>query len=154
MAMDYSRIEDWILKEDCFDPEHLGKCEAVMSLWNGYLGLRSATEEQYLGETRNLLVNGTFNKFAPSAVTELPKAADMTAVEIRINKERFTLEQGTVDSYSRELNIRTARLQREIVWTSPKGDVSVDMKDTPIRRAELGNDAGIYGRVKMVQING
>ena len=46
----------------------------------------------------------------------------MTAIEIRINKERFTLEQGTIDSYSRELNIRTAELKREIVWTSPKGD--------------------------------
>ena len=121
MAMDYSRIGDWILREDCFDVEHLGKCEAVMSLGNGYLGLRSATEERYLGETRDLLINGTFNKFDPSAVTELPNAADMTAMEIRINQERFTLEQGTVDSYSRELNIKTAELKREMIWTSPKG---------------------------------
>lgn len=122
MAMDYSKIGDWILGEDSFDPEHLGKCEAVISLGNGYLGLRSAAEEKYLNETRDLLINGTFNKFDPSAVTELPNAADMTAIEIRINKERFTLEQGTIDSYSRELNIRTAELKREIVWTSPKGD--------------------------------
>ena len=121
MAMDYSRIGDWILREDCFDAEHLGKCEAVMSLGNGYLGFRSATEECYLGETRDLLINGTFNKFDPSAVTELPNAADMTAMEIRINQERFTLEQGTVDSYSRELNIKTAELKREMIWTSPKG---------------------------------
>ncbi len=28
------------------------------------------------------------------------------------------------------------------------------LKDTPIKRAELGNDAGIYGCVKMVQLNG
>ena len=72
MAMDYSKIGDWILGEDSFDPEHLGKSEAVMSLGNGYLGLRSAAEEKYLNETRDLLINGTFNKFDPSAVTELP----------------------------------------------------------------------------------
>lgn len=122
MAMDYSRVGKWILREDSFDVEHLGKCEAVMSLGNGYLGLRSATEEKYLGETRDLLINGTFNKFDPSAVTELPNVADMTAMEIRINNERFTLEQGTIDSYNRELNIQSAELKREIIWTSPKGD--------------------------------
>ena len=114
MAMDYSRVGKWILREDSFDAEHLGKCEAVMSLGNGYLGLRSATEEKYLGETRDLLINGTFNKFDPSAVTELPNVADMTAMEIRINNERFTLEQGTIDSYNRELNIQSAELKREI----------------------------------------
>ena len=92
MAIDYSKIGDWIPREDSFDPEHLGKCEAVMSLGNGYLGLRSAMEEQYLNETRDLLVNGTFNKFDPSAVTELPNAADMTCIEIKINQERFSLE--------------------------------------------------------------
>lgn len=122
MAMDYSKLSEWILREDCFDAAHLGKCEAVMSLGNGYLGLRSATEERYLNEIRDLLINGTFNKFDPSAVTELPNVADMTAVEIYINGERFTLEQGTIEEYSRELNIKTAELSRDIIWTSPQKD--------------------------------
>lgn len=122
MGMDYSKINDWILKEDSFDPEHLGKTEAIMSLGNGYLGLRSAAEERYLNETRDLLINGTFNKCDPTAVTELPNAADMTAIEIWMNGDRFTLEQGHIESYTKELNIRTAELKREIIWTSPKGD--------------------------------
>ncbi len=121
MGMDYSKINDWILREDCFDAEHLGKCEAVMCLGNGYLGLRSALEERYVNETRDMLVAGTFNQFAPPTVNELPNAADMTAVELWINGERFTLEQGTIDDYSRELNIRTAELTRQVTWTSPKG---------------------------------
>lgn len=122
MGMDYSKIDDWILREDSFDAAHLGKTEAVMSLGNGYLGLRSAAEERYLNETRDLLINGTFNKCDPTAVTELPNAADMTAIELWINGERFTLEQGQVEAYSKELNIRTAELTREIVWISPKND--------------------------------
>lgn len=40
MGIDYSKITDWILREDSFHPERLGKCEAVMSLGNGYMGLR------------------------------------------------------------------------------------------------------------------
>ena len=85
MSMNYDRIRDWILAEDSFDADRLGKCEAVMSLGNGYLGLRSACEERYVNETRNLLVAGTFNRFDEQEVTELPNAADLTAIELWID---------------------------------------------------------------------
>lgn len=165
MALDYSRAGEWILRENSFDPKHLGKCEAVMCLGNGYLGLRSAMEEKYLNETRDLLVNGTFNQFDPSSVTELPNAADMTAVEISVNQERFTLDQGSIDFYSRELNIRKAELKREAVWISPKGeqfsltfkrvvslsrlhDFAIQVQITPLSGdAEIEIKSGIDGRV-------
>lgn len=121
MGMDYSKIGNWIIREDSFDPEKLGKCEAIMSLGNGYLGLRSATEERYLNETRGLFVAGTFNKFDENEVTELPNAADMTAINISVNGEGFSLTEGTVEDYTRELNIRTGELMRSVTWTSPKG---------------------------------
>ena len=121
MGMDYSKVRDWILREDSFDASHLGKCEAVMSLGNGYMGLRSATEEKYVGETRDLLVNGTFNKFDANEVTELPNAADVTAIELWIDGERFSLDQGTYDGYSRELNIKTGELTRTVKWTAKNG---------------------------------
>ncbi|MCD8124453.1 MAG: glycoside hydrolase family 65 protein [Lachnospiraceae bacterium] len=121
MGMDYSNIDQWILGEDSFDPTHLGKCEAVMSLGNGYLGLRSATEEKYLGETRDLLINGTFDRFDESEVTELPNAADVTAMELWIDGERFSLDQGSHAGYRRELNLRTGELTRQVEWTSPRG---------------------------------
>lgn len=121
MGMDYSRVSDWILREDSFDPEKLGKCEAIMSLGNGYMGIRSATEEHYLNETRGMFVAGTFNKFDEVEVTELPNAADMTAIDIFINGERFSLADGTTEAYSRELNIRNGELKRVLTWISPKG---------------------------------
>ncbi len=122
MGMDYSKVKDWIIREDSFDLYHLGKCEAIMFLGNGYLGLRSAAEEKYVGETRDLLINGTFDLADPTAVTELPNAADMTAVEFWIDGERFSLDQGEINAYSRELNIRTGEYTREVTWTSPKGN--------------------------------
>ncbi|MCD8008018.1 MAG: glycoside hydrolase family 65 protein, partial [Clostridiales bacterium] len=122
MGMDYSKIDQWILAEDSFDPVHLGKCEAVMSLGNGYLGLRSAAEERYVGETRDLLINGTFDRFDESEVTELPNAADVTAVELWVGGERFSLDQGSCTGYSRKLNLKTGELTRRVEWTSPKGD--------------------------------
>ncbi|MCM1123491.1 MAG: glycoside hydrolase family 65 protein [Eubacterium sp.] len=121
MGMNYEKINDWILAEDRFDPAWLGKCEAVMAQGNGYLGLRAATEERYVGEIRDLLVNGTFNKFDAEEVTELPNAADVTAVELWIDRQRFNLMEGSYQGYRRELNIKTGELTRIVHWIAPNG---------------------------------
>lgn len=121
MGMDYSKIKNGIVREDVFDPENLGKCEAIMSLGNGYLGVRSATEEHYMQEMRGAFVAGTFNKFDENEVTELPNAADMTAVDIFLDGERFSLADGKTEGYTRELDIYSGELYRHAAWTSPKG---------------------------------
>ena len=61
--LDFSRVSEWIISETNFDPAALGKVEANFCLGNGYLGLRSATEERYPLETRDLLVAGTLTVF-------------------------------------------------------------------------------------------
>ena len=119
--LDFSRAKDWIITETRFDPTALGKVEANFCLGNGYLGLRSATEERYPGETRDLLVAGTFDRFSPEEVTELPNAADVTNIELTLDGVRFDLMQGEILSYARSLNIRTGLLTRDVVWRSPNG---------------------------------
>lgn len=120
--LNYYSDKNWIVSETQFKPEFQGKCEAIMSLGNGYLGLRSSTEEPYLGQVRNLFVAGTFNKFDDYEVTELPNAADVVELNISLNGEKFSLEKGLVKSYRRDLNLRTGELVRELVWESPKQD--------------------------------
>lgn len=119
MGMDYSKASQGILREDCFDKENLGKCESVMSLGNGYLGLRSVTEEHYLNESRGCFVAGTFNKFDGHEVTELPNAADVTGMDIFLDGGRFSLADGIIEEYARELDINTGELTRNIVWEAP-----------------------------------
>ncbi|GKU83589.1 glycoside hydrolase family 65 protein [Niallia sp. NCCP-28] len=123
--MDYALGQDeyrnWIVSERKFSPDALGKCESIMYLGNGYMGLRSAAEEQYLKEVRNLFVSGTFNKFDENEVTELPNLADVVQLAIRVDGERFSLEFGETKEYIRQLNLKTAELSREITWVSPKG---------------------------------
>lgn len=111
----------WIVADTAFSSDHLGKSEAVMVLGNGYMGLRSANEEPYLGEQRNLFINGTFNQADPNEVTELPNAADMTQLDIRIDGERFSLEFGETEEYAKQLNLNEAELVRSFIWMSPKG---------------------------------
>lgn len=119
--LDFSKASEWIIAEDVFDPSALGKVEANFCLGNGYLGLRSATEERYPGETRDLLVAGTFDRFSEEEVTELPNAADVTNIEITLGGERFDLTQGRILEYTRELNLKTGLLTRHVLWQSPKG---------------------------------
>lgn len=123
--MNYSlgkgEFENWVVSDVAFSAGTLGKTEAIMYLGNGYMGLRSAAEEPYLQETRNLFIAGTFNKFDLNEVTELPNIADITRMNITIDGERFSLEFGSVKNYVKQLNLKTAELVRSFEWTSPKG---------------------------------
>lgn len=119
--MDYSKASEWIIAEKAFDPERLGKCESIMCQGNGYLGLRNAADEFNAGEQRNLFVAGTFNKFDDNEVTELPNAADVTRLNIRLDGVLFTLQQGKTLSYRRELCLKDGQTVRSILWESPNG---------------------------------
>ena len=119
--MDYSRAGEWIVAEKAFDPENLGKCEAIMCQGNGYLGLRNATDEYNAGEQRNLFVAGTFNKFDDSEVTELPNAADVTRLDLRLDGTRFALTAGKTLEYDRALCLKNGEVVRRVFWQSPSG---------------------------------
>lgn len=120
-SMDYSKAHEWKIVESAFNPERLGKCESIMCQGNGYLGLRNAADEFNAGEQRNLFVAGTFNKFDDNEVTELPNAADVTRLDLRLDGVLFNLQCGRTISYSRELCLRNGETVRTVVWESPKG---------------------------------
>ena len=119
--MNYQQAKAWIITEDSFDVDLLGKTESIMCLGNGYLGIRSTSEEIYIGEKRNCFVAGTFNKSDASEVTELPNAADVIWLEMKFGDERFSLTQGQIVAYEKGLNLQTGELFRKIEWLSPQG---------------------------------
>lgn len=120
-GMYYDRKNAWIVGETAFDWECLGKAEAVLSLGNGYMGLRSAAEEGYYGEKRGLFAAGTFNRCDASEVTEIPNAPDVTGMEFYLNGTRFSLDKGKTEGYKRNLDLYTGELTREVCWTG-KGE--------------------------------
>jgi len=120
-TLKYDTQNAWKVYETAFNKDLQGKCEAVLSLGNGYMGVRSAVEENYTKQVRNMFVAGTFNRFDENEVLELPNAADMTSVEIRVNGDEFNLERGEILKYQRSLDLKTALLKREVTWKSPGG---------------------------------
>lgn len=121
-------FKNWIVCENDFSDKYLGKCESIMCLGNGYLGLRSSTEEKYVGETRDMFVAGTFNKFEDE-VTELPNVADIVEMNIYIDGKRFSLIEGKFREYKRYLNLKKGELVREFIWTTEESkDVKFEFK--------------------------
>ena len=157
--------ENWVVREAVFDPRYLGKCESIFCLGNGYLNVRSALEERYVGETRDLLVTGTFNRADETEVTELPNLPDITNVDILLDGKRFRMDAGTLQEYRRELDLQTGELSRHVVWASPEGNrVKLDffrfvskenehliggkLEITPLsQEVKIGIHSGIDGRV-------
>ncbi len=125
--MQYSKgigdLTNWMVEEANFESKLQGKCEAIFCQGNGYMGIRCATEESYIGQVRDTFVAGTFNKFDDKEVTELPNAADITAAEIWIDGELFSLDKGSFTDYSRTLNLKNGEVSRSFRWTNNHGKV-------------------------------
>ena len=111
----------WVVAEDVFNAGHIAKCESIFAQGNGYMNLRNALEENYVGQRRGAFIAGTFNKALPDEVTELPNLPDVTELRLTVNGERFSMETGTTENYCRKLDLRTGETERTLVWTSPAG---------------------------------
>lgn len=155
---------NWVVAETAFDSRYLGKCEAIFCQGNGYLGQRAALEEAYTGETRDLLVTGTFNSFDAREVTELPNLPDLTAMQVIIDGYPFSMERGKLLRYQRALNLKTGELVRELSFETLSGkrfemrfSRFVSLRDEHLiafrteisagAEAELEIESGIDGRV-------
>ncbi|MEG0493651.1 MAG: hypothetical protein RR696_10655, partial [Clostridia bacterium] len=112
---------DWTIRETAFDVRYQGKCESVLHLSNGWLGIRSALEENYPFQTRGMFVSGIYDAVMGEP-DELPNVADALEVEITLNGLRFTMQEGKTDEYSRTLDLRTGVLCRSLLWTASDGN--------------------------------
>lgn len=112
---------NWLVAEAGFDIRYQGKCESILCQGNGYLGQRAALEEDYVGQTRNLFVTGTFNRFDENEVTELPNLPDLTRVSLAIDGQPFSMARGELEAYGRVLSLKTGELRRELVLKTPEG---------------------------------
>lgn len=159
MRYDFAEKEKngWFLCEDTFDNMQLGKCESIFYLGNGYLGVRSATEEKYPQEMRGMFVSGTFNKFDKKEVTELPNLPDVIQMDLYLDDERLDLSHMEYEGYERVLNMRTGELVRRFTVTTQKGKrvkfifqrvVSLKNHHIIAQKAVIAADSSISLRVK------
>lgn len=141
----------WIIEEDVFDPRRTGKCESIFAQGNGYMNIRCTLEESYVGERRGAFITGTFNKALPDEVTELPNLPDVTEMKILVNGERFAMDAGKVEGYSRTFDLRTGEAVRVLDWTSPAG---VTLRFSFRRFVSLKNEHLAAFRMEVTPLSG
>src|SRR5512139_79330 len=110
----------WKITEESFHPEKLHHKETVFTIGNGYLSTRGAFEEKYPGEMRATFLHGVFDD-VPVVFTELVNAPDWLEMDIHLDGERFSLAEGELLSFTREVDLHTATLRRDLRWRSPRG---------------------------------
>ena len=101
----------FILKEEVFDWEMPQKCESIMCLGNGYMGVRSSNEEFVKEDSRGMYVAGTFNFMEGDEATELPNVPDVTNMKFTVGEETVSPE-GNMANYEKTLNFKNGLLRR------------------------------------------
>lgn len=110
----------WTVQEGEFDPAVQNTQETIFTIGNGYLGTRGSLEERYPGDQPATLINGVFDD-VPIIQTELAGVPDWLSLQLIVEGERFSLDQGRVLAHERTLDMRTGMLTRRLQWRSPAG---------------------------------
>ncbi|MED2974224.1 glycoside hydrolase family 65 protein [Fictibacillus sp. B-59209] len=114
-------MKEQVLYDKKFGVHYLNKYGSLMTLGNGYLGVRGALEEDYSEQTRGLYVAGIYNKANENETSELVNLPDLTGIKMEIDGELFSLMDGEILSYERRLHLAMGEIQREILWRSNSG---------------------------------
>ncbi len=114
--------EVWTVQHERFEgsPHRQQRWETVLTIGNGYLGTRGSLEERHTGDVPATLISGLFDG-TPIVHTELANAPDWLALQLFIDGERFSLEQGHILAHTRTLDLRDGTLTRLVRWRSPAG---------------------------------
>ena len=113
----------WKITENSFDPASQNHKETIFTIGNGYLSTRGAFEEGFPAESRATFIHGVFDD-VPVSFTELANAPDWLPLTILLNGEKFSLTNGIILNFQRELDLRSGVLTRIVRWQSPGGHIA------------------------------
>lgn len=127
--------DEWKVRETIYSENHHQKNESVFALGNGYIGMRGNFEEGYHGTAGSSVTGNYLNGFYDAEPIVYPEGAygypdlnhamlnvpDAKIVKLEVEGHPFYLQNGTVRSHVRELDMREGMLNRLAEWESPAG---------------------------------
>lgn len=129
--LSFYSAQPWQLCETQYDPEQLSLSETLFAQANGYLGSRGGFEEGGADSNNACYLNGvyclqpiTYGEKAYGYASHNERMVTVPngkLIELYVDGERFSLEQGTIIDYQRSLDFRNAVLERRLTWRSPAG---------------------------------
>jgi alpha,alpha-trehalose phosphorylase len=129
-SRDYPANE-WNIIEKGFHPEFLAQLETMLTVGNGYLGIRGCPEEGGPNAENGTFINGFYETwpivygeeaygFARTGQT-ICNVTDSKIIRLFVDDEAFWLPDANLLNYERVLNMKTATLDREVLWETPAG---------------------------------
>jgi len=123
--------DEWNWIERRFHPEFMAQTESILTLGNGYLGIRGSPEEGGPAEQSGTYINGFHETwpivygeeaygFARTGQTML-NVTDAKIIKLFVDDEPFWLATASMPRFDRRLNMRAGTLDREILWETPGG---------------------------------
>jgi alpha,alpha-trehalose phosphorylase len=123
--------DEWNIIERRFHPEFLAQLETMLSLGNGYLGIRGCPEEGGPNAENTTIINGFYETrpivygeeaygFAKTGQT-VCNVTDSKIIKLFVDDEPFWLPRANLLRYDRRLNMKAGTLDREILWETPSG---------------------------------
>lgn len=113
----------WTVSESVLDFDSIHHKETIFTIGNGYLSTRGAFEEPYPNERRATFVHGVFDD-VPIAFTELANAPDWLGLNVLLDGQRFSMQDGVLHEYERHLDLRAGLLTRRVRWQAPGGQTA------------------------------
>ncbi len=127
----YPLEDEWKMTEQRFSPLYLAQLETICTLANGYLGMRAVFEEGSPAVENGTFINGFF-EYRPIIYGEeaygFPKTSecmlnvtDGKIIKLYVDGDAFELPQADILDFRRILDLRSAALDREVVWETAIG---------------------------------
>ncbi|SCY89658.1 glycoside hydrolase family 65 protein [Alkaliphilus peptidifermentans] len=126
--------DEWNIIEDEFKIENNYRNETIFSLGNGYIGFRGNIEEGFAKKTEGCkgsyingfyesekIIYGEYQYAFPLWGQTMLNIMDTQSLEIYVDGEKFTMDNGVVLDYCRTLHMKEGKLTRYLIWKSPKG---------------------------------
>lgn len=120
--------KNWLISETSFVKENQPKFEALFAIGNGSMGTRASHEEDYLGKQVGFYKSGSFNNANANETPEIPNAANVWDIELKVDNELFTLDNYDIEHYTRNVNMRNGLLTRDLTYKTRERDIDVRYK--------------------------
>ncbi len=129
-------INEWKIIEDDIHIQDMRLSESIMSIGNGYMGMRGNFEEKYSGDMHlGTYIGGVWfpdktrvgwwKNGYPEYFGKVINSANFTGIDVRINDFEIDLAKNEVLEFYRELDMKSAVLYRCFIVNTPYGRVKV-----------------------------
>jgi alpha,alpha-trehalose phosphorylase len=124
-------VDEWRLIERTFTDRYLARVETLLSLSNGYLGMRGTHDEGRPVVERGTFINGFHETwpiqhaehafgFATTGQT-IVNVPDARTFHLYVDDEPLYLATADLQNYERVLDMRDGTLTRDLLWLTPAG---------------------------------